>query len=132
MKNREAGVERHTLQMERHEKSKHAAVERRTREQVEAMLASGEAAKIVPGLSSAAYYDPDWRWVQAQCLFYLTNGDNSVRIAAASCLGLLAVFHKKLDADLVLAALRKAAENPEVRAQAEESIDDIQHTLGLP
>lgn len=117
--------------MERNDKSKSAAVERRTREQVEATFASGDPSKIAQGLLSAAYYDPDWRWVQAQCLFYLTNNDSSVRRAAANCLALLAVFHKKLDSGLVLAALRKAAQDPEVRPQAQDSMDDIRDALGL-
>jgi hypothetical protein len=82
-------------------------------------------------LWSAAYYDPDWRWVQTQCLLSLTHREIRVRCHAATCLGLLAVFHKKLDLDLVLPALKKAAEDPEVKASAEDSLDDIRHTLSV-
>jgi hypothetical protein len=116
--------------MQQEEKRIYKQAERRTREQVEAMLASQESEKIVPALLSATYYDPDWRWVQTQCLFHLTNADLSVRRTAANCLGLLAVFHHKLDSDLVMSALRRAAEDPEVRRWAEDSLEDIQHTLG--
>ena len=117
--------------MQQEKKGTSKTVERRTREQVEAMLTSQESAKIVPALLSAAYYDPDWRWVQTQCLVHLTNPDLSVRRVAANCLGLVAVFHHKLDSALVISALRRAAEDPEVRSWAEDSIEDIQHTLGV-
>jgi hypothetical protein len=42
---------------------------------------------------------------------------------------LLAVFHKKLDLELVLPALRKAAEDPDVKSWAEDSLGDIQYTF---
>jgi len=107
-------------------------VEQRTREQVEAMLASADAQQIAKALASAAYYDPDWRWVQGQCLFYLTHDDVEVRRSAATCLGLLAVFHKKLDAAVVLPALKNAAADSEVKAWADDSLADIRLSLNLP
>jgi hypothetical protein len=48
---------------------------------------------------------------------------------AATCLGLLAVFYKKLDLDLVLPALEKAAEDPEVKGSAEDCLKDIRYTF---
>jgi len=108
------------------------AVERRTREQVEALLAGGGVEQIVSGLLSATYYDPDWRWVQSQCLFYLTHADVAVRRSAANCLGLLAMFHKKLDVAVVLPALKNAAADPEVKAWVDDSLADIRHILNLP
>ena len=104
-------------------------VEQRTREQVEAMLISADAKHIVRALLSAAYYDPDWRWVQTQCLYFLRHADVGVRRNAANCLGLLAVFHNKLDAEVVVPALQKAAEDPELKPWAEDSLTDINHSL---
>jgi hypothetical protein len=118
--------------VESKESRKYQPVERRTREQVEALLAAGDAKRMVSALLSAAYYDPDWRWVQGKCLFHLTHADVWVRRTAANCLGLLAVFHKKLDAQVVLPALKNAAADPEVKAWAEDSLEDIQHSLKLP
>ncbi len=115
--------------MDPKEHREYQAVEQRTREQVEAMLASADARQIARALTSAAYYDPDWRWVQGQCLFYLTHADVEVRRSAATCLGLLAVFHKKLDAAVVLPALKNAAADPEVQAWAEDALQDIEVTL---
>jgi hypothetical protein len=110
----------------------HQPIEQHTREQMEAMMASAEPHQIAKALASAAYYDPDWRWVQGQCLFYLTHADVEVRRSAATCLGLLAVFHKKLDAAVVLPALKSAAADPEVKAWAEDSLQDIEVSLKPP
>ena len=110
---------------------KYQPVEQRSREQVEAMLLSADAKQIVRALLSAAYYDPDWRWVQTQCLYFLTHGDVWVRRNAANCLGLLAMFHNKLDTEVVVPALEKAAEDPEVKTCAEDSLAEIRHSLKL-
>jgi hypothetical protein len=112
-------------------KMKCEPVKQRSRGTVEEMLRSSVAEQVSEALWSATYYDPDWRWVQTQCLFSLTHTNAQVRSSAATCLGLLAVFHKKLDLDLVVPALKKAADDPEVKAFAEDSLDDIQHTLAL-
>jgi len=53
--------------------------------------------------------DQDWRWVQEQCLHFLTFPEVWVRRNAATCLGLLAVFRKKLDFARILPALERAA-----------------------
>ncbi len=111
------------------EEKKYIPVKQRPRDAIEAMLQSNVPRQVGEALWSAAYYDPDWRWVQTQCLYFLTHADVSVRRSAATCLGLVAVFHKKLDLDIVLPAIRRAAEDPEVKAWAEDSLGDIQHTF---
>jgi hypothetical protein len=89
------------------EERKYVPVKQRTREKIDEMLQSGVAEQIREALSSAAYYDADWRWVQTQCLRFLTHADVSVRRNAATCLGLIAVFHKKLDTLVAVPALEK-------------------------
>jgi hypothetical protein len=116
---------------ESQENQKYQPVEQRNREQVEAMLLSADATQIVKALLSASYYDPDWRWVQTQCLYFLTHGHVEVRRNAANCLGLLAMFHNKLDTEVVVPALEKAADDPEVKAWAEDSLGEIRHSLKL-
>ncbi len=111
------------------EQRKYRPAQQRSREQVEAMLRSGQAEQIIDALLSAAYYDPDWKWVQSQCLAALAHADVWVRRNAATCLGLLAVFHQKLDVELVLAALRKAGEDAEVKPWVEDSLSDIRHYM---
>lgn len=113
------------------EERKYVPVKQRSRSQVEEMLRSGAPEQIGEALWSAAYYDPDWRWVQTQCLLALRHADVWVRRNAATCLGLLAVFHKKLDTQVAVPALQKAAEDPEVKSWAEDSLADIQHCMGM-
>jgi hypothetical protein len=111
------------------EQRKYRPAQPRSREQMETMLRSGQAEQIIDAMLSATYYDPDWRWVQLQCLQALTAADVWVRRNAATCLGLLAVFHQKLDVELVVAALRKAGEDAEVAPWVEDSLADIQHYM---
>jgi hypothetical protein len=111
------------------EERKYVPVKRRTREEIERVLNSEISEQIGEGLWSAAYYDPDWRWVQTKCLYFLTHKDLWLRRNAATCLGLLAVFHNKLDTQVVVPALQKAAEDPQVKAWAEDSLADIRHSL---
>jgi hypothetical protein len=111
------------------EQRKYRQAQQRSREQMEAMFRSGLAEQIIDAMLSAAYYDPDWRWVQMQCLQALTAADVWVRRNAVTCLGLLAVFHQKLDVELVIAALRKAGEDAEVAPWVEDSLADIQHYM---
>jgi hypothetical protein len=109
---------------------KYTPVLQRSRSQMEEMLRSGLPEQIGEALWSAAYYDPDWRWVQTQCLLALRHNDVWVRRNAATCLGLVAVFHKKLDTHVAVSALKKAAEDPEVKPWAEDSLADIEHCMG--
>ena len=111
------------------EERKYVPVVQRSREQIERMLRSGVPKEISDALWSAAYYDPDWRWVQTQCLVVLTHADVLVRRSAATCLGLLAVFHKKSDTQVVIPALKLAAQDPEVQSAAEDSLADIQQSV---
>ena len=111
------------------EQRKYRPAQQRSREQMEAMLKSGQSEQIIDALLSAVYYDPDWRWVELQCLQSLTHADVGVRRNAATCLGLLAVFHQKLDVELVVAALKKAGEDEEVRPSVEDSLSDIEHYM---
>jgi hypothetical protein len=111
------------------EQRKYRPAQQRSREQMETMLRSGQPEQIIEALLSAAYFDPDWRWVELQCLQALTQADLWVRRNAAICLGLLAVFHQKLDTELVVAALKKAGADEEVRPWVEDSLSDIEHCM---
>jgi hypothetical protein len=112
-------------------KGRYEPVIERSREEIQDILGSGNPDEICEALWSAVYYDPDWRWVQLQCLNHLIHSDFSVRCSAATLLGVLAVLRKKLDVDLVLPALHKAAEDPAMKPSVEDSLDDIRHTIKL-
>lgn len=104
-------------------------VERLTRDQVIEAFKSTDNARIAEALYSATYYDRDWRWVQEQCLHYLNFSDLWVRRNAATCLGILAVFHKQLDVERVIPKLEEAGRDEALRAYVEDSLRDIRHNI---
>jgi hypothetical protein len=106
---------------------KYEPVECRTRQELVRQFDSGDASSIAAALYSATYHDPDWKWVQSQCLRYLTSPELQVRWAAATCLGDLSVFHHKLDLELVIPALQQALNDPSIRSTVGDSLDQI-HT----
>jgi hypothetical protein len=81
---------------------KYQEVVERDREELEILLRSSDKQNIQNALLSAAYYDPEWKWVQSQ---YLALTHHNVRCVAASCLGHIARIHRQLDLDLVLQRL---------------------------
>jgi len=40
------------------------------REEAETAFSSGNLQEICDALVRITYHDPDWRWVQAQCLYF--------------------------------------------------------------
>ena len=99
------------------------------REEAEALLANGTEQQLCEAIVSIALHDPDWRWVQTQCLRCVHHQSVAVRKAAALSLGHLARIHRVLEADVVLPVLYELARNPDTRGQAEDALDDIQTYL---
>jgi len=56
------------------------------RASLEGLLESGNEAAIIDALLSAAFYDPDWKWVQTTCLRFLGHPAKWVRWNAVTCL----------------------------------------------
>lgn len=100
-----------------------------SREEMEEMLRSGIPEQVGEALWSAAYYDPDWRWVQSQCLLFLRHSDLGIQTNAVICLGVHVRFGGHLDLELVLPALHKAGEDPRLRPCVEDSLSDILHCI---
>lgn len=103
------------------------AVPKRSRSELEQLLTSKDSQSICDGLLSASYWEPDWHWVQEQCLRYLESPDSKVRAFAAQGLGYLAVFHGKSDLDRVIPRLTALLNDPEVGPITEDAIEDIRH-----
>jgi hypothetical protein len=101
----------------------------RDRGEVELLLQSGDEQDVQDALLSAAYYDPDWRWVQAKCLAASHHSDFRVRWVAATCLGHLARIHGQLDLAPALERLTELKADPLVNAGAEDALDDIRFYL---
>jgi hypothetical protein len=88
-------------------------------------FASDDPVEVAEALYSAAHHDPDWRWIQGWCLTFLKSKHVGVRWVAATCLGDLATFHKRLDLDLVLPALTEAAGDPAIALAVQDSLSCI-------
>lgn len=92
-------------------------------------FACSDPLEVAEALYSAAYHDPDWKWVQGWCLKFLKSEDVDIRWAAATCLGDLALFHKRLDLDLVLPALHAANNDPLIASTVQDSISYIKQAV---
>jgi hypothetical protein len=95
------------------------------RPELEVLLESGNESEIIEALLSAAYHDPDWRWVQGVCLRFLDHSDVAVRSNAATCLGHIARIHKTLDLELVLPKLLPLKGDAAIRPWVEDALEDI-------
>jgi hypothetical protein len=108
----------------------HEVIER-DRAEIEILLRSPDLADMQGGLLSAAYYDPDWRWVQGKCLDFLTHTDRDMRWLAAICLGHLARIHRQLDLELVLGTLSQVKGDPLITSGVEDALDDIRFFMNF-
>jgi len=99
--------------------------------ELERMLNSGNAEAMVDGLLSAAWYEPDWRWVQGWCLRLLENPNSNVRRMAALGLGDIARIHRHLDLELVLPALRTRLSDSEISGSVEDALADIRQFMPM-
>jgi hypothetical protein len=98
-------------------------------QEAERLFASGTSAEICDSLVSVALNDEDWRWSQTQCLKFLEHRDINVRGLAATCLGHIARIHRNLDRELVIKALQQRLQEPEISAQVEDALQDIEMFL---
>ena len=95
------------------------------RAEVEAALAAGDEATVANALLSATVHDPDWRWVQDQCVRLMKDTNPVLRGLAVTCLGHLARLHGVLDLDKVLPLLREVERDPVAGGRVEDALDDI-------
>jgi hypothetical protein len=105
------------------------SVVERSRSEIETLLRSGDVTEVADALLSASYYDPDWKWVQGQCLAFSRHQDKNVRWVSATCFGHLARIHRQLDLGLVLQRLVEMKSDPLVAAAALDALDDIRFFL---
>jgi hypothetical protein len=99
------------------------------RSELERLLDSTNDEAIGEALLNAAYYDPDWRWVQNQCLHFLDHEGSSVRWVAATCLGHIARVHGRMDAEIVLPRLAELKADRAIAPVVEDALDDIKFFL---
>ncbi len=109
---------------------RHEDIPPMSRQDAEAAFASGGAEAICRALLSAALHDPDWRWVQEQCLRCAGHPDAWVRRNAAIGLSHLARLHGVLELDKVGPVLKRLIKDPEAGGEAEDALQEIERRLG--
>jgi hypothetical protein len=107
---------------------KYQEVVERDREELEILLRSSNKQNIQNALLSAAYYDPEWKWVQSQCLA-LTHRPQRA-LCRCNCLGHIASIHRQLDLDLVLQRLTEMKVDPLVSAGVSDAPNDTRGGSG--
>jgi hypothetical protein len=90
-------------------------------------LRSNDETEVCRALVAAALHDPDWRWVQSQCLALAAHSSSWVRRVVPTCFGHLARIHRQIDRERVEAVLEKLAVDPiaEVRVAVQDARDDF-------
>lgn len=96
-----------------------------SRDDAERALQSADADELGAALLASALHDPDWRWVQEQCLRSLQHPSEDVRGLALTCLGHLARIHGHLDMDRVLPVLAALRTHPALAGRVDDVLDDI-------
>lgn len=100
------------------------------RSELERLLNSGNEQAITDALLSAAYYDPDWKWVQETSLRYLDHPDKSVRWNAVTCFSHIARIHRQLDTEVVVPKLRTMLKTDlDLASNVQDTLDDIKWFL---
>jgi hypothetical protein len=100
-----------------------------SRSELERLTDSGNDSAIIEGLLSAAFYDPEWRWVQNLCLRFLADPDSGIRSNAAMCLGHVARIHGQLDIEVVVPRLTELLRDTSIAPWAEDALEDIKFFL---
>lgn len=96
-----------------------------TRSELTRQLESDDPDTVSHALYVAAKWEEDWKWVQDQCLKYLNSTEISVRWAAATCLGNLALLRRPLEVQSVVPALEKATKDPSIADPARFSLSMV-------
>ena len=99
------------------------------RADLERLLESGNERAIIDALLSAAFYEPDWLWVQGTCLRFLDHPAKWVRWNAATCLGHIARIHQKLDVEVVVPKLQALLTDAEIASNVDDALSYIKWYL---
>lgn len=104
---------------------RYQSVEPISRSEAELIFAGEDTRAMVLALLSLAYHDPDWQWVQNQCLQFLDASDFNLRRMATLCLGHIGRIHGTIDWDVVVPRLVSLIHDPELGGTAEDALEDI-------
>jgi hypothetical protein len=106
-----------------------------TREDAEAAFVRDDPDELNKVLLGLSWYEPDWRWVQEQCIRFSQHAHEHVRGVVPICFMHLARINRDLDVDAVFPILEALQNDPSpwVSGNAREYLADIKWMLfGIP
>ena len=92
----------------------------------EIALKSHDPQEVCHALIRVTYYDPDYRWVQDQCINFFNNDNPDIKRLAIICIGHLARIHNKIDLELVLPLLQNLKKDKNLEGVSEDALSDIE------
>ena len=96
-----------------------------SRSDADTIIRGSDVKEIPLTLIRLAYHDPDWRWVQNLCIGLSNHKDKWVKRACVLCFSHLARIHRKLDRGKVDEVLSRLKDDPDVRGQVMDSIEEL-------
>ncbi len=93
--------------------------------EAEAIFDSGDVRQMATALVALGLHDHDWKWVQEQCLRFLSHESEVMVSAAIVSLGHTARINRTIDKDVVLPALQSVAVDPRFTGKVQDALDDI-------
>jgi hypothetical protein len=91
----------------------------------EAALESGNLELMARTLIALGLHDSDWRWVQQQCLRFLSHSSEIVVSAAVLSLAHTARVNQSIDKDVVVPALQALVADSRYAGKIQDALDDI-------
>jgi hypothetical protein len=99
-------------------------IDRVSHAEVQRLIDSKNENDVIHGLLSAAHYDPDWRWVEQECLARLQHQSCEVRRIAVVCLGHSARIHGT-SSGVVVERLHEQRGVSDLAGAVEDALEDI-------
>jgi hypothetical protein len=109
------------------EKPQYVRIKPRSREDLEAALASDDENTLCDAMYSAAQHEPDWRWAQGKLVEFLGHKSLLVRSTAINALGELLLFRGHIDVELVLPEIQKASKEAALAPFVKEYLEDLKN-----
>jgi hypothetical protein len=92
-------------------------------------LHSDDLVEVATTLVSAAFYDPDWRWVESECLRLMEDPHADIRGVAATCIGHLARIHGAIS-ERARSRVEALLRDHEIAGVVQDALDDIRQFTG--
>ncbi|MDR2988034.1 MAG: hypothetical protein LBV34_24670 [Nocardiopsaceae bacterium] len=95
------------------------------RDELAQALSRGDKHRTAEALIGLVFHDPDWKWLQEQCVEFLEHPDPENRGLAVTSLGHIARIHGTLDSNVVK-RLQSLLDDPTLAGRVQDALNDIE------